>query len=828
MDLSSYTIKNLKTKCKDLGIKGYSNKKKSDLIQLISNKLNNSKNQNKQEKKEPKNEILSILPQNKSEDSKEFKNIIQNIQSKLKTKKFIDLFCGIGGFHTALNHFDFECLLACDIDKACREVYKNNYGITPVEDVRKIIPEELEDFSILCGGFPCFVAGTKVLTDEGYKNIEDVNLSDTLMTHTGKFQKILNLQRTKYNGALYKIQAKYHTSFTATEKHPFYVREKTRKWNTQTNKYDYSYNKPEWKRAQNLTKNDYFGMKINQNRIIPEFNFDDIGSIKLDDVDMWFMMGYHIGNGCCVDTIRKKTGKLRNEICFCINEKHIELVLNKCKKFVNFKFSQYSCKSGKASIYRVTNKLWFNILKLFGKYAHGKLIPEWVHDAPKEYIEHFIEGYRIADGCITKNECYSFSTVSYNLAFGLQRLYLKLGHLFSVKKTIMPKTTVIEGRTVNQRDLYQVRGYIKETKRQQSSFIEDDYAWFAPFKMEKIELENELVFNFEVENDNSYCVENIIVHNCQSFSNGGKKKAFNDERGLLFDEIMRIAKVKQPELMFLENVKHIRKVSEGKVLEYILDKLDKHNYYVQTFDISPHQFGIPQQRERVYFVCIHKSIYHNKKLELNIPPNKSIHLETFLEETPDPKYNISGDILNTLNAWETMIKIFPKNEKISPTILVNEFYKSYTEDELEQLPNWKKDYIVKNKPLYNKYKKEWDDWFNQNKNILGKREIYAKLEWQTGPIKDNDSIFNHFIQFRQSGIRVKKAHYFPTLVAISQIPIYGKKKRYITPRECARLQSFPDTFKIDPIDKNSYKQFGNCVNVDNVKTIMQMTFESFT
>jgi DNA (cytosine-5)-methyltransferase 1 len=174
-----------------------------------------------------------------------------------------------------------------------------------------------------------------------------------------------------------------------------------------------------------------------------------------------------------------------------------------------------------------------------------------------------------------------------------------------------------------------------------------------------------------------------------------------------------------------------------------------------------------------------------------------------------------------------MIQKFPKNEKISPTILVNEFYKSYTEDELEQLPNWKQDYIKKNKPLYNKYKKEWDDWYEQNKDILSKREIYAKLEWQTGPIKENDSIFNHFIQFRQSGIRVKKAHYFPTLVAISQIPIYGKKKRYITPRECARLQSFPDTFKIDPIDKNSYKQFGNCVNVDNVKTIMQMTFESF-
>ena len=76
MELSSYTIKNLKTKCKDLGIKNYSNKNKSDLIQLISNKLNNSKNQNKQENKKKKNS----KKQNKSEESNELKNIIQNIQ----------------------------------------------------------------------------------------------------------------------------------------------------------------------------------------------------------------------------------------------------------------------------------------------------------------------------------------------------------------------------------------------------------------------------------------------------------------------------------------------------------------------------------------------------------------------------------------------------------------------------------------------------------------------------------------------------------------------------------------------------------------------------
>ena len=101
------------------------------------------------------------------------------------------------------------------------------------------------------------------------------------------------------------------------------------------------------------------------------------------------------------------------------------------------------------------------------------------------------------------------------------------------------------------------------------------------------------------------------------------------------------------------------------------------------------------------------------------------------------------------------------------------------------------------------------------------------MEWQVGKIKSNDSIFNYFIQIRQSGIRVKKAQYFQTLVAISQIPIYAKEKRYITPRECARLQSFPDTFKIHAEDKQSYKQFGNSVNVHNVKTVIENTFKHY-
>ena len=72
-----------------------------------------------------------------------------------KPLTFIDLFCGIGGFHQALKKLGAKCILACDINKDCREVYLTNYGIKPLEDVKKINPLQLPDFDILTAGFPC-------------------------------------------------------------------------------------------------------------------------------------------------------------------------------------------------------------------------------------------------------------------------------------------------------------------------------------------------------------------------------------------------------------------------------------------------------------------------------------------------------------------------------------------------------------------------------------------------------------------------------------------------------------------------------------------------
>ena len=135
---------------------------------------------------------------------------------------------------------------------------------------------------------------------------------------------------------------------------------------------------------------------------------------------------------------------------------------------------------------------------------------------------------------------------------------------------------------------------------------------------------------------------------CQPFSNAGKKQTFSDDRGLLFDEVMRLAQAKKPRFMFLENVKHILKVSDGAGMEYIINKLDEIGYTLQLFEMSPHRYGVPQQRERIYFICIRNDIYKDTDVNLIYPqiPESEIVFRDHLDkkESVPEKYETSHQI----------------------------------------------------------------------------------------------------------------------------------------------------------------------------------------
>ena len=123
-----------------------------------------------------------------------------------------------------------------------------------------------------------------------------------------------------------------------------------------------------------------------------------------------------------------------------------------------------------------------------------------------------------------------------------------------------------------------------------------------------------------------------------------------------------------------------------------------------------------------------------------------------------------------------------------------------------------KNWIDKNREFYNMNIKVLQPWLEKSRKSSLWLGAVRKMEWQTG--KDNMNMNEVLWSPRGSGVRVKNIDYCPTLVAMaSMIPIYGPQHRYLTPRECARLQSFPEEYIIHKNDKIAYSQFGNAVNV---------------
>ena len=342
-----------------------------------------------------------------------------------------------------------------------------------------------------------FVDGTKVLTRNGYKYIEDISLNDTLLTR-GKIKKILNLRRNIYNGYMYNIYIKNHPNvITCTEKQQFFVREKKRIMiNNET---EIIFTDPKWKNANNLTTNDYYGMVINTRKTIPEFTLSDDITIKLCQKEYWYMMGYFVCDGW-LDEIVRRDGKCTHEIRIAVknnqDEKETLGCINEILPLKKIPTISKRCKVSGCSSF-----VWHSILKMYGK-INEKLIPEWVQDAPIEFIQEFINGYMKADGCIDK--CSGVAVVSYNLALGLQRLYLKLGYIFNVSKS---RLSAVNGRAVS--------SYCLIGNENDKSFVEDDYVWYEPFHISKIKAIDTHVYNVEIENGNSYVVENKIINNCQ-------------------------------------------------------------------------------------------------------------------------------------------------------------------------------------------------------------------------------------------------------------------------------------------------------------------------
>lgn len=258
---------------------------------------------------------------------------------------------------------------------------------------------------------------------------------------------------------------------------------------------------------------------------------------------------------------------------------------------------------------------------------------------------------------------------------------------------------------------------------------------------------------------------------CQAFSQAGLKQGFMDTRGTLFFEIQRILAAKRPRMFLLENVKQLRGHDKGRTLTTILNSLQgneivvpdgvnlsrqtakslgaKLNYYVDFKILRSRDFGVPQNRERIFIVGFNKSLYKKVNFEKEFQFPSPSGIETRV-----------GSILQSHN--------------------------------------------------------EIDEKYTISQRLL-EGHIRRKKEHSK---KGNGFGFSLFTPDDKYTNTLSARYYKDgSEILIDQQEI-GRRPRKLTPRECARLQGYPEDFIVDAVsDVQAYKQFGNSVSVPTVHAI---------
>lgn len=252
---------------------------------------------------------------------------------------------------------------------------------------------------------------------------------------------------------------------------------------------------------------------------------------------------------------------------------------------------------------------------------------------------------------------------------------------------------------------------------------------------------------------------------CQAFSIAGKRGGFEDTRGTLFFDVAEIIKEKKPKALFLENVKGLRSHDKGKTLATILNVLREDlGYFVpEPQIINAKEFGVPQNRERIFIVGFRKDL-NITEFEYPAPFEQKATIEEILEsETVSVKYYLSETYVKTL-----------RNHKARHASKGNGF--GY-----EIIPN--------------------DG--TANAVVCG------------GMGRERNLIYDD-----------RLVDFTPVTNITGSVNREGIRK--MTPREWARLQGFPDRFKIIVSDAQAYKQFGNSVAVPAIQATAKKIIEKIT
>ena len=339
---------------------------------------------------------------------------------------------------------------------------------------------------------------------------------------------------------------------------------------------------------------------------------------------------------------------------------------------------------------------------------------------------------------------------------------------------------------------------------------------------------------------------------CQPFSKAGAQAGLSCERnGDLASVVVSWIKTLRPKFVILENVANFERHDGGRTWRWLDQELRHAGYpLVQKMVLSPHRYGIPQIRERLFIVAARDPATPFSWPE---PSDQATDIRSVLGAA-ELGTRISPKIEQAIETWAEFVRLYPKNARkphfpiwaaefgatypylTAPPMAVSEAtirargsfgtaLGGFDPVELEAalppyargrtpFPGWKKGFIDLNRQLYSEHKSWIDPWLRR---LDGFEHSYQKFEWNFGAGVEN--VWESVLQMRGSGIRAKSPRTAPALIAssTSQVPIIGWERRYMTAQECAQLQDMGSLQTLPRTFTGTTRALGNAVNAHVVE-----------